>query len=225
MMRCIALTLTLTAAVTMLPACAESSSGDQAEREAAAVTADTDVAASDDLATAVFAGGCFWCVEQAFDEVEGVVETISGYTGGDVENPSYEQVTYNETGHLEAVQVRYDPSVVTYETLLASFWHNIDPTDDRGQFCDKGHSYLSAIFVANDRQRQLAEASRQALKNDADAPSPIVTPIREARTFYPAEDYHQNYYEKKPVRYNFYKNACGRTDRLKALWGDAAGKP
>ncbi|MEQ8798017.1 MAG: peptide-methionine (S)-S-oxide reductase MsrA [Salinisphaeraceae bacterium] len=219
------MTLTLTAAVTVLPACAESTSGNETEPAAAATNGTNEAAASDDLATAVFAGGCFWCVEQAFDEVEGVVETTSGYTGGDVANPSYEQVTYNDTGHLEAVQVRYDPSVVTYETLLESFWHNIDPTDDRGQFCDKGHSYLSAIFVVDDEQRRLAQASRQALKDDAEAPSPIVTPIREARTFYAAEDYHQNYYEKKPVRYNFYKNACGRTDRLKELWGDAAGKP
>lgn len=172
---------------------------------------------------AIFAAGCFWCVEQAFDEVEGVKRTVSGYTGGHVTNPTYEQVSSGDTGHREAVLVYYDPDVATYKELLHNFWLNVDPTDDGGQFCDRGHSYTSAIYYFTDKQKRLAKASKQALTENPDAPSPIVTPIREAEPFYKAEEYHQNYYEKNPVRYHFYKFACGRADRLEELWEDKAG--
>lgn len=174
----------------------------------------------DDLATATFAAGCFWCVEEAFDKVDGVVDTTSGFTGGDVTDPSYEQVSAGGTGHTEAVRVRYDPDTVTYEALLDTFWHNVDPTDDGGQFCDRGSQYRSAIFVHDERQRRLARASKQALQENPDAPSPIVTPIEDAGPFYPAEDYHQNYHEKNPVRYHVYKKLCGRAARLEELWGE-----
>lgn len=173
-----------------------------------------------ELATATFAAGCFWCVEEAFDKVEGVAETTSGFTGGEVADPSYEQVSTGATGHTEAVRVRYDPTVSDYQTLLDTFWRNVDPTDAGGQFCDRGSQYRSGIFVHDERQRELAEASKRELRNDPDAPSPIVTPIEEAGSFYAAEDYHQNYYQKNPLRYRFYKLRCGRADRLEALWGE-----
>lgn len=175
--------------------------------------------------TAVFAGGCFWCVEEAFDEVEGVLATTSGYTGGDVENPSYEQVSAGGTGHYEAVRVRYDPEQVSYDTLLEAFWHNIDPTDPDGQFCDQGSSYRSAVFWRTPAQREQAEASKAALAQDPDAPSPVTTAILRAGAFYEAEAYHQDYYRKNPLRYRFYKTACGRLGRLEELWGERAGKP
>ena len=170
--------------------------------------------------TAIFAAGCFWCVEEAFDGVDGVVETTSGYTGGTVVNPTYRQVTRGRTGHVEALRVRFDPAVVTYEALLEVFWRNVDPFDAGGQFCDRGSSYLSAIFVANPAQRALAEASRARLATDPRAPGELVTPIRDAAPFYEAEDYHQDYYRKNPARYKLYKTACGRPARLRALWGD-----
>jgi peptide-methionine (S)-S-oxide reductase len=175
--------------------------------------------------TAVFAGGCFWCVEEAFDEVEGVLATTSGYTGGDVENPSYEQVSAGGTGHYEAVRVRYDPERVSYDTLLEAFWHNIDPTDPDGQFCDQGSSYRSAIFWRTPAQREQAEASKAALEQDPEAPSPVATEILRAGAFYEAEGYHQDYYRKNPLRYRFYKTACGRKSRLEELWGERAGTP
>lgn len=178
-----------------------------------------DTADGKDLATATFAAGCFWCVEEAFDKVEGVVETTSGFTGGDVVDPSYDQVSTGATGHTEALRVRYDSSAVDYETLLDTFWHSVDPTDAGGQFCDRGNQYRSGIFVHDERQRELAEASKQALQKDPGAPSPIVTPIEEAGPFYPAEEYHQGYYRKNPLRYRFYKTACGRAARLEELWG------
>lgn len=175
--------------------------------------------AAEEPATATFAAGCFWCVEEAFDRVEGVLETTSGYTGGDVPDPDYDQVSAGGTGHTEAVRVRYDPDLTDYQVLLETFWHNVDPTDAGGQFCDRGSQYRSAIFVHNERQRRLAEASKRALQQDPEAPSPIVTPIEEAGAFYPAEEYHQDYYEKNPLRYRFYKKACGRAGRLEELWG------
>jgi peptide-methionine (S)-S-oxide reductase len=175
--------------------------------------------------TAVFAGGCFWCVEEAFDEVEGVLTTTSGYIGGDVEDPTYEQVSAGGTGHYEAVRVRYDPERVSYDTLLTTFWHNVDPTDPDGQFCDQGSSYRSAIFWRTPGQREQAEASKAALRADPEAPSPVTTEILRAGAFYEAEDYHQDYYRKNPLRYRFYKTACGRKGRLEELWGERAGKP
>lgn len=216
-------TLALLAALS-LPAC-----GDAANHDAATNTgAEKEKAASADnadLRTAVFAGGCFWCMEQAFEEIDGVVGVTSGYTGGDVPNPSYEQVSHGVSGHVEAVRVRFDPGQVSYKTLLQNFWHNVDPTDARGQFCDHGSSYRSTIFAQNKQQRRLALASRKKLEADPDAPSPIVTKIRDKTPFYPAEDYHQDYYKKNPLRYHYYKYACGRVQRLEELWGKQAGKP
>lgn len=179
-------------------------------------------AQSDDenQAIATFAGGCFWCMEPPFDELDGVSSTISGYTGGHVENPSYEQVSAGGTGHTEAMQVTYDPDVVSYETLLDVYWHNIDPLDAGGQFCDRGSSYRSAIFVHTPEQRELAEASKQSIAESGQLNGEIVTPIQEASTFYPAEEYHQNYYDKNPLRYRFYKWNCGREQRLEEVWGD-----
>ncbi|WP_104202488.1 peptide-methionine (S)-S-oxide reductase MsrA [Billgrantia saliphila] len=172
-------------------------------------------------ATAVFGGGCFWCVEEAFDEVEGVVSTTSGYSGGHVENPSYEQVVAGGTGHVEVVEVEYDPRQVDYAELLHVFWRNVDPFAENRQFCDEGESYRSVIYTASDEERELAEASRDELVERFDRD--IATEITSFETFYPAEEYHQDYYRKNPVRYNFYKSACGREDRLEEVWGDEAG--
>lgn len=172
-------------------------------------------------ARATFAGGCFWCMEPPFDDLEGVVSTVSGYTGGDAANPTYEQVSSGETGHAEAVQVTYDPDQVDYSRLLAVFWHNIDPVDDGGQFCDRGSQYRSAVFYHNADQKTLAEKSRKKIASRFSAP--IATEIEPLEKFYPAEDYHQNYYREHAIRYKFYRTACGRDGRLEELWGDAAG--
>ena len=173
-------------------------------------------------AKAIFAGGCFWCMEPPFDKTDGVIATISGYTGGTKLNPTYEEVSGGRTGHAEAVQVEYDPKKVSYEKLLDVFWHNVDPTQKDGQFCDHGNQYRTAIFVANDEQKKLAEASKAALMKSKPFKGDIVTEIVPATTFYPAEDYHQDYYLKNPVRYKFYRTGCGRDARLKELWGSAA---
>jgi peptide-methionine (S)-S-oxide reductase len=174
---------------------------------------------SDDSAVATFAGGCFWCVEEAFDAVKGVVSTTSGYIGGHVPDPSYEDVVRGDTGHAEAVQVEYDPDVVTYETLLDTFWHNVDPLDAGGQFCDRGNSYRTAIFYHDERQRELAEESKRELEASDVLPGKIVTEIVPAGEFYAAEGYHQDYYERNALRYQFYKFTCGREARLEELWG------
>jgi peptide-methionine (S)-S-oxide reductase len=168
--------------------------------------------------TAIFAGGCFWCVEQAFDAVDGVVETTSGYIGGTVDDPTYEQVSAGGTGHAEAVRVRYHPAKVTYAALLDTFWHNVDPLDGGGQFCDRGDSYRSAIFVADAAQKKAAEASKTAVEKRLG--KTIATEIVPATEFYPAEGYHQDYYRKNPARYKFYKWSCGRAQRLEALRGE-----
>ncbi|MFN2383712.1 MAG: peptide-methionine (S)-S-oxide reductase MsrA [Gemmatimonadota bacterium] len=172
---------------------------------------------------ATFAGGCFWCVEQVFDEVPGVVSTRSGYTGGRTANPTYEQVSAGGTGHAEAVEVIFDPDRVSYEKLLTIFWHNIDPTTPDRQFCDHGDSYRAVIFTRGGGQYQAAMASKRALDRNKPFPQPIVTEIVPATTFYPAEEYHQDYHHKNPIRYTFYKWNCGRQQRLEELWGDAAG--
>jgi peptide-methionine (S)-S-oxide reductase len=172
-------------------------------------------------ASAVFGGGCFWCVEEAYDKVEGVIATTSGFSGGNVENPSYKEVVAGGTGHAEVVEVEYDPTVVDYETLLHVFWRNIDPFAENRQFCDAGEPYRSALFPMNEEQRTLAEASRDVVAERFDRD--IATEINDFEAFYPAEDYHQGYYEKNSVRYNFYKSACGRVDRLEAVWGEEAG--
>jgi len=174
------------------------------------------------LATATFAGGCFWCMEAPFDKLDGVVSTTSGYTGGHVENPSYEAVSGGRTGHTEAIQIAYDPSKVSYEELLRVYWRNVDPLDPAGQFCDKGSQYRSAIFYQNDEQKSLAEASKAALEQSGRFKRPIATQILPAGPFYPAEDYHQDYYQKNPIRYKFYRHGCGRDRRLEALWGAEA---
>ena len=171
------------------------------------------------LATATFAGGCFWCMEPPFDELEGVVSTTSGYTDGHTENPTYEQVSSGRTGHAEAVQVVYDPAKVSFERLVEVFWRNIDPTDAGGQFCDRGSPYRPALFHHDAAQREVAERSRAALEKDRPFKAAIATPVVAATTFYPAEEYHQDYYLKNPIRYKYYRNGCGRDRRLKQLWG------
>jgi methionine-S-sulfoxide reductase len=176
-------------------------------------------------AVATFAGGCFWCVEEAFEKVPGVISAVSGYTGGTVPNPTYRQVTYEETGHAEAVRVTYDPGKVSYEQLVDWFWRNIDPTQAGGQFCDFGSSYRTAIFVHDAAQRKVAEATRQALQASGRFQQPIVTEINPAGPFYQAEDYHQAYYRKNPNRYRFYKFYCGRVQRLEQIWGKATPPP
>ncbi len=171
-------------------------------------------------ASAIFAGGCFWCMEPPYDKLEGVTSTVSGYTGGRLPNPTYRQVGDGDSGHVEAVRVTYDPAQISYEELLEVFWHNIDPLDDKGQFCDKGSEYRSAIFYMNQTQKKLAVASKQALEASGQFEEPIVTEIRPASIFYPAEEYHQNYYLKNPLRYKLYRGGCGRDRRLEDLWGE-----
>ena len=189
---------------------------------AAAVSHATLAATDNELAVATFAGGCFWCVESDFDTVPGVVETISGYTGGTVDDPTYKQVTAGGTGHLEAVQIHYDPKQISYERLLHIFWRSVDPTDGGGQFCDRGESYQTAIFVGNEEERRLAEASKEALEQSMALDEPVVTPIEAAGEFHPAEDYHQDYYTKNPFRYRYYRLACGRDSRVQKVWGKEA---
>ena len=189
---------------------------------AATATSSALAASDDELATATFAGGCFWCVESDFDAVPGVVETISGYTGGTAADPTYKQVTAGGTGHREAVQIRYDPKQVSYERLLHIFWRSVDPTDGGGQFCDRGESYQTAIFAGNEEERRLAEASKQALEQSMVLDASVVTPIEAAGEFWPAEDYHQDYYTKNPVRYRFYRFSCGRDSRVQQVWGRQA---
>jgi peptide-methionine (S)-S-oxide reductase len=171
-------------------------------------------------AVATFAGGCFWCMEPPYDKLPGVLSTTSGYMGGGAEDAEYKLVSAGKTTHLEVVQVVYDPAKVNYAQLLDVFWRNVDPLDGKGQFCDKGPHYLSAIFTHTPEQNLLAEASRQKLVESKRFAQPIVTAIRPALAFYPAEDYHQDYYQKNPLRYRYYRNGCGRDKRLKELWGD-----
>ncbi len=168
---------------------------------------------------ATFAGGCFWCMEHPFDELPGVVSVTVGYTGGHTKNPTYEEVSAGGTGHAEAVQVVYDPAKISYRKLLDVFWHNVDPTDPNGQFCDRGSQYRSAIFYHNEEQRKAAEESLKELEKNKPFPGQIVTRIVAATEFWPAEEYHQHYYRKNPFRYRFYRLGCGRDARLKELWG------
>lgn len=167
---------------------------------------------------AIFAGGCFWCVEAAFDEKEGVLQAISGYTGGDAKEATYEKVSKGKTPHREALRVIYDPAVVSYESLLQTFWESIDPTDAGGQFADRGEHYRTAIYVINDEQRISAEASKKRV--EAFLEQPVATEILAAKAFYPAEDYHQDYYKKNGIRYKMYYYGSGRADKTKELWGD-----
>ena len=174
-------------------------------------------------AKAIFAGGCFWCMEADFDKVPGVVATVSGYAGDTKPNPTYEEVSSGGTGYAESVEVTYDPKVVGYERLLEVYWHNVDPTVKNRQFCDVGSQYRTAIFTLSAEQRRLAEASKEKLERDKPFDGPIETEIVPAGKFWPAEDYHQDFYKKNPVRYKFYRAGCGRDARLKQLWGSAAG--
>ena len=171
--------------------------------------------------TAVFAGGCFWCTESDFEKVDGVIEAISGYTGGDMANPTYEQVSSGGTGHVEAVKVIYDPAKITYEQLLDVFWRHMDPTDDGGQFVDRGSQYRGVIFYADDKERGMAEASKKKLAASGRFDKPLVTEILPLGAFYPAEDYHQDYYKKNPIRYSWYRSGSGRDQFLEKVWGDA----
>ncbi len=181
---------------------------------------ETLTAGGEGLETAIFAGGCFWCMEPPFDGLDGVAATISGYTGGHVHEPSYRQVTSGSTGHAEAVKVLYDPQKITYPQLLEVFWRNIDPTTPDRQFCDVGSQYRSAIFYLGEDQKAQAEASRDAIMRTKPFSGPIVTQIVPVSAFYPAEEYHQDFYKKNPIRYKFYRTGCGRDDRLKELWGE-----
>lgn len=168
--------------------------------------------------TAILAGGCFWCMESDFEKLEGVTDVVSGFTGGTLKNPTYNG---DHTGHYESVEITYDPKKVSYEQLLDYYWHHIDPFDDRGQFCDKGHSYLSAIFVANAKEREIAERSKQKVIEQFPGKK-VVTPILDASTFYPIkgeESYHQDFYKNNPVRYKFYRWNCGRDQRVSEIWG------
>ncbi len=170
--------------------------------------------------TAVFAGGCFWCTESDFEKVDGVIEAISGYTGGHVANPTYKQVSRGVTGHVEAVKVVYDPAELTYEELLEVFWRHVDPTDPDGQFVDRGSQYRSVIFYANEQEHRLAEASKKTLAASGRFDKPIATDILPLSTFYPAEDYHQDYYKKNPIRYRWYRHGSGRDQFLEKAWAD-----
>lgn len=176
-----------------------------------------------ELEKAIFAGGCFWCMEAPFDSLPGVVSVTAGYTGGYKKNPTYKEVSAGGTGHAEAVQIVYDRSRISYESLLTVFWHNIDPTVADRQFCDVGHQYRAAVFYQGERQRALALQSKAALEKSKPFRGAVVTEIVPASEFYPAEEYHQHYYKKNPLRYKYYRSGCGRDSRLKELWGAEAG--
>jgi peptide-methionine (S)-S-oxide reductase len=216
-MRTLLFTLLL-ASTMLLLGCADASSTQSRE---AADTSDVDISALAQPDTATFAGGCFWCMEPPYDKLDGVAATISGFSGGDVVDPSYDQVTAGGTGHTEVVQVIYDAEVVDYETLLEVYWRNIDPLDDGGQFCDRGDSYRPAIFAHDDTQQDLAESTKTDVQERFDAE--VVVPIQPFEAFYAAEEYHQNYYQKNPSHYNRYRQGCGRDARLEELWGEEAG--
>lgn len=175
------------------------------------------------LEKAVLAGGCFWCMEEAFEGVEGVVSVTSGYIGGTKANPSYEEVSSGSTGHAEAVEILFDPAMTTYPKLLEVFWRNIDPTTPDRQFCDRGSQYRSAIFTLTELQQRQAEESKRAVEQTKPFREPIATQIVPATTFYPAEDYHQDFYKRNPIRYKFYKYNCGRVQRLEEVWGKSKG--
>jgi peptide-methionine (S)-S-oxide reductase len=176
-----------------------------------------------DEAKATFAGGCFWCMEPPYDKLDGVKNTLAGYSGGDISEPSYEQVASGRTGHAEVVQVTYDPERIDYRKLLAVYWRNIDPVDGGGQFCDRGSPYRPVIFYHNERQKRLAEQTRRELAESDRLDKPIAVTVEPLEAFYRAEDYHQSYYRKNSMRYNYYRNRCGRDARLEAIWGDQAG--
>jgi peptide-methionine (S)-S-oxide reductase len=187
--------------------------------QAPSIAANTD---STTYKTATFAGGCFWCMEQPFDAIDGVISTIAGYTGGSKVNPTYREVSAGNTGHTESVQVTYDPQKVEYAKLVETFWHNIDPLDAKGQFCDKGSQYRSEIFYADDQQKAIATKAKSELTKSGQLDGPIATAITAASQFYPAEDYHQNFYQTNTLKYKVYRFGCGRDQRLEKIWGKAA---
>lgn len=208
--------LYLTLALLSLAACAPAQSS-----EANASEAPSEVqtrASSMQTDTAIFAGGCFWCVESDYEKLPGVISVVSGYTGGRTDNPTYKEVTYKNTGHYEAVKVTFDPAVISYEALVDYFWPHVDPTDPNGQFCDKGESYRTAIFARPD-QLSIASQSKSEIEENKPFAAKIVTPILPATKFYDAEDYHQDYYKKNPLKYKYYRTGCRRDARLKQLWG------
>lgn len=174
------------------------------------------------LETAILAGGCFWCIEADYEKLDGVVEVISGYTGGHVENPTYKQVSAGRTGHIESVKVTYDADKISYAEILNFFWHHIDPTRDDGQFCDRGSQYRPAIFYETVNQKEQAIASREKIEQTKPFAEPLKVELIQASTFYPAEEYHQDYYQKNPLRYHFYRYNCGRDARVEQLWGAPA---
>jgi len=186
------------------------------------VTSLNILAADAKIEIATFAGGCFWCMEPPFDKLDGVLSTTSGYTGGHQADPTYKQVSAGGSGHTEAIQIAFDPAKISYEELLAVFWKNIDPTTADRQFCDQGSQYRSGIFYHNDAQKSAAEKSLKTIQQTKAFDEPVVTEITTASTFYPAEAYHQDYYQKNPLRYKYYRYACGRDQRLEKLWGDPA---
>ena len=185
----------------------------------APIVTEAQTAGDKNLAKATFAGGCFWCMEPPFDKLDGVISTTSGYTGGQTKNPSYEEVSSGVTGHAESVEIVFDPAKISYTQLLDVFWHNIDPLTLNAQFCDHGSQYRTAIFYHSEEQKRLAEASKKALEQSGRFTQPIVTEIVPAGEFYKAEEYHQDYYQKNPIRYKFYRYNCGRDQRLAELWG------
>ncbi len=189
---------------------------------AAAVMALATAASAQQTETATFASGCFWCTESDFEKVPGVIDATSGYLGGKTANPTYKEVSAGGTGHTEGVEVKYDPSKVTYQQLLDVYWKNVDPFDKGGQFCDRGDQYRPAIFYHNDEQKRLAEESKAALEKSGRFKDPIVVEITQASTFTKAEDYHQNYADKNPIQYIIYRHGCGRDARLQAIWGKPA---
>jgi peptide-methionine (S)-S-oxide reductase len=194
-----------------------------AARDERAAPAPSPAAERPGMSRATFAGGCFWCMEPPFEKLRGVVSVTSGYTGGPEKNPTYEQVSNRATGHAESVEIVFDPKVVGYSRLLEVFWHNIDPTTADREFCDTGHQYRTAIFVHDAEQRRLAEESKRGIERTKTFPEPVVTAIEAAGPFYAAEDYHQDFYKKSPVRYYSYRAGCGRDRRLEELWGEQAG--
>jgi peptide-methionine (S)-S-oxide reductase len=213
--------LPLVLAMTVLLGCGSSSNAQETTGNASADASAADGGGGTANAVATFAGGCFWCMEPPYDKLPGVASTISGYTGGHLANPSYKQVGKGNTGHYEAVQITYDPDQVSYEQLLHVFWRNIDPLDKGGQFCDRGEPYRTAVFFHDAEQEALAIQSKADVVKRFEAT--VVTPLVEASAFYPAEDYHQDYYEKNPFRYKLYRRSCGRDNRLEQVWGDEAG--
>jgi peptide-methionine (S)-S-oxide reductase len=179
----------------------------------------SEVQSAPTTAKAYFAGGCFWCMEEAFEKVDGVIAVVSGYMGGTVANPTYEQVSDGHTGHAESIEVTYDPTKVTYQKLLDAFWRNVDPITPNAQFCDHGNQYRSVVFYGTDEEKRLSEESKSKIEQSKRLPAPIVTQLAQASTFYQAEDHHQDYYKKNPLRYKYYKYSCGRAQRLETLWG------